>query len=91
MPIVNKYVYTILCANGHVDMLLEDTYTNTKNVTVDDKLWGEDSGWAMLICDTCGHVHEERVYTGMTIECPLCNTIEVIPQDAELLRSHLDE
>lgn len=77
-------MYFILCDNGHADILFERALITDDYIESDDRLWSEGSGWADLKCDCCGHEYRERVYVGMSVQCPVCDTLEVIPAGVEL-------
>jgi hypothetical protein len=80
----NHYVYDICTADGHEDTIYEAVYTSATSVEMDDRLWGEDSGWATVRCDQCGHLYRERTFIGHVIYCPMCDAPVEIPVGAYL-------
>jgi ribosomal protein S27E len=85
------YHYHVLTETGIADEIFESVYTDETVVEMPDELWSEGSGWADLQCNDCGHIHKERCYPGAVITCPVCGMPELIPEDAILEPSNVED
>jgi hypothetical protein len=84
------YAYSILCENGHADIIYEAIFTTANEMEMPDELWNEGSGWATIECDSCKTVYRERSRPGNVVACPCCAEPQLIPEDIELEESNLE-
>lgn len=92
LPHSDEHMYHILCDNGHADIIYEHTLNTDEYMDSDDRLWDPaNSGWVDVSCDGCGYTYRERVYYGLTVHCPVCDTPETIPKGAILDEFNCDD
>jgi hypothetical protein len=73
--------HSLLCENGHTDILCLTRKMKNGWIEMEDALWGDGSGWEWFTCDGCGKEYEDRVYGGFTSTCPYCGHTEKVPED----------
>ncbi|GMO30587.1 MAG: hypothetical protein Pg6A_19750 [Termitinemataceae bacterium] len=82
------YLYHLLAEDGQQDEMFQPSYIKGSRddlvITMDDRLWAKDAGWAHIQCDKCLHDFWERTFPGGEVECPRCGCMNNIPNGIKL-------
>jgi len=79
-PANDLHYYHIYTDTGHVEYFWQKTFSKSGTYELDDRLFGENSGWITACCDGCGSIYRERAYWGCVIACTECGNPQHVPE-----------
>lgn len=78
------HTYAAFAESGWGGEYEDGAFVRNGSYELPDDMFSIDSGWVHWCCDSCGTAFWKRSRPGGSIECPMCNSIEQVPEDAQM-------